>query len=79
MTNGPDEERASPAGELRGWSFARAIALTVVLGGAYVVWKYFKHTVLFPRLGTGMWMFYAIAVTALLGWGIGTRFGTRKR
>ncbi len=79
MTDKPDEEPAEPNEELRGWPFAGAIALVAVLGVAYVVWKYFKHHVLFPQLGPDMCMWYAIAVAGLLVWGVATRFGTRKR
>ncbi len=64
--------------ELRGWSFVGAIVLTAVLGGAYVVWKYYKHHVLFPELGPDMWVIYAVGVVGLLTWGIATRFGTKR-
>ncbi len=78
MTEKPDD-KSGPDGELRGWPFVGSIAVAFGLGGAYVVWKHYKHHVLFPWLGPDMWIVYAIAVAGVLTWGIVTRFGTRKR
>ena len=78
MTSNLDDKPTEEKPELRGWSFFGAIALTVVLGGGYVVWKYYKHHVLFPSLGPDMWVIYAVGAAGLLAWGVATRFGTRR-
>jgi hypothetical protein len=80
MTNKPDDKGSVEDEELRGWPFLGAIAVFVLLGSAYVAWKYYKHHVLLPQLlGPDMWVPYAAAFAGLMVWGIVTRFGSRGR
>jgi TRAP-type C4-dicarboxylate transport system permease small subunit len=79
MTNQHAGRTTEPPAQLRGWRFVGATVLAVVLGTAYVTWKYYKHHVIFPELGPNMWIVYAIGVAGLVAWGIRTRFGTKKR
>ncbi len=79
MTEKPSDKVPDPDEELSGWHFVGTIALVAFLGCAYVLWKYYKHHVVFPELGPNMWIMYAVGVVALLTWGIATRFGTKKR
>jgi hypothetical protein len=78
MTSHLDDKPTQEPPELRGWSFFGAIVLATVLGGGYVLWKYYKHHVLFPSLGTDMWVIYALGVAGFWAWGVATRFGTKR-
>jgi hypothetical protein len=79
VTHDDDSASGRETDELRGWPYVRAVILTAVLGGAYVMWKYYKHHVLLPDLGQSAWVFYAVGVAGILIWGIATRFGTKRR
>lgn len=73
------DDKPPQAPELRGSRFLGATILAAVLGSVYLVWKYYKHHVLFPQLGPDMWIAYAVVVAGVFGWGVATRFGTKRR
>ena len=71
MTHTPGDDSRDRVTELRGWRLVGATILAVVLGAAYVTWKYYKHHVIFPELGPNMWILYAVIVAVLVTLGGG--------
>ena len=66
---------------LHGTDLIKGTVLFLVLGMAFVVWKFFKHNWLADHgyLPEGMrdyWMVYAVVLGVLLIWGVATRFRT---